>query len=288
MRLARFLVDEIPRLGVVVGSEVFEVPGPGGAAQIEQVLQSGPRALATVESSAATGRARPIADLKLLAPLQHPSKIMCVGQNYAAHAVESRVEIPSEPVFFSKFVSSIVGPADPIQLPRVAPRRVDYEAELVVVIGRRGRDISEAEAPDFVAGYMVGNDISARDWQLKKPAGQWLLGKSFDSFLPIGPVFVTAEEIGDVGQLHITCRIGTELLQDDIAGSMVFGIPTLISYISQVATLEAGDLLLTGTPAGVGQSRVPPRWLRADEVLETAIDGLGSLRNRILPPNSAP
>ena len=153
---------------------------------------------------------------------------------------------------------------------------------LAVVIGRRGRDVSAAHAMAFVGGYTVANDVSARDWQLKKPAGQWLLGKSFDSFLPLGPVVLTPDDVKDPGALRITCRVNGETLQDDLVANMIFDIPALISYVSQVATLEPGDLLLTGTPAGVGQSRVPPRWLQPGDVLETEIEEIGRLRNPIL------
>jgi 2-keto-4-pentenoate hydratase/2-oxohepta-3-ene-1,7-dioic acid hydratase in catechol pathway len=150
-----------------------------------------------------------------------------------------------------------------------------------VVIGRPGHSIPEAQALDHVAGYTVGNDVSARDWQVKKPGGQWLLGKSFDSFLPLGPWMVTPDEAGDLSGHHVRCRVGSELLQEDVAGSMIFNVPSLIAYVSQVMTLEPGDLIMTGTPGGVGQSRNPPRWLQPGDVVETSVEGIGTLRNPV-------
>ena len=158
---------------------------------------------------------------------------------------------------------------------------MDYEAELGVVIGRTGRDIAIEDAMRFVLGYTAVNDVTARDWQVKKPAGQWTLGKGFDSFLPIGPCIVTADEIADVEKLRITCTIDGEVLQDDRAGNMIFPIPEIIAYLSRVATLVPGDLILTGTPSGTGSGRTPPRWLKAGDVVEVEVSEIGILRNRV-------
>lgn len=282
MRLARVRGTHAARLAVLAGDELLEVPGADGALDVSDILRGGSEALAAIAAAVRGVPRRPFVLGELLPPIGSPPKVICVGQNYAAHAAESRVDTPTEPVIFSKFSSAVVGPGDAVRLPKVAPRRVDYEAELAVVIGAVGRDVSPAEAMTVVGGYMVANDVSARDWQLKKPAGQWLLGKSFDTFLPLGPAVVTAEEVPDPASLQIVCRIAGETLQDDVVGNMIFDIPTLISYVSQVATLEPGDVLLTGTPAGVGQSRVPQRWLQPGDVLETEISGIGLLRNPIV------
>ncbi len=231
------------------------------------------------------GRRLRIQELTLDAPVEQPSKVLCVGQNYPEHAAEVGAAAPNEPLFFAKLPSTIIGPSDPIQIPVAAPRRVDYEAELALVIGRRGRDIPEARALEFVLGYLVANDISARDWQVKKPGGQWLLGKSFDTFLPLGPALVTADEAGDLAALRVTCALNGEKVQDDTVDQMLFSIPELIAYVSRVATLEPGDLLLTGTPSGTGGSKVPPRWLRDGDTLETTVSGLGTLRNPVSGPD---
>jgi len=270
MRIARFATAAgATHMGVVEGGVVIEVDVPLDALHLIS------------DRMLAAARRWRMDEVTLLAPVNRPTKVLCVGLNYVPHMEESKFERPAEPVFFSKLPSTIVGPTDAIALPAVAPGRVDYEAELVVVIGSRGRDIDPARAFDHIAGFTVGNDISARDWQLKKPGGQWLLGKSFDTFLPLGPWITTADELGDLGQLHVRCEVNGEDLQDDVVSNLIFDIPTLISYVSRVATLEPGDLLMTGTPGGVGQSRTPPRWLQDGDVVETSIDRIGKLRNRV-------
>jgi len=205
-------------------------------------------------------------------------KIVCIGLNYRNHAIESGMEIPSEPIVFSKFTSAIVGPEEPICLP-ASSSKVDYEVELVVVVDRRAKDVSKAEAMDYVAGYTVGNDVSARDWQLKKPGGQWMMGKTFDSFAPIGPAIVTTDEIPNPESLAIKLRLNGETLQDSTTGELIFGIAEVVSYLSQVFTLEPGDLVFTGTPPGVGFARKPPIFLKAGDICEAEIEGLGVLRN---------
>ena len=216
---------------------------------------------------------------QLMSPILAPQKIIGVGMNYASHATETGTDMPPEPVFFAKFPNTIIGPRDTIKLPPVS-QEVDWEAELVVVIGRRGRAIAEQDAMAHVAGYMVGNDVSARDWQLRKPLRQWTIGKTFDTFLPLGPYLITADEVPDPHGLHITCSLNGERVQDDLT-NLHFRIPMLISYLSRVMTLEPGDLILTGTPAGVGMSRTPPRYLHDGDVLETSIAPFGVLRNPV-------
>jgi 2-keto-4-pentenoate hydratase/2-oxohepta-3-ene-1,7-dioic acid hydratase in catechol pathway len=233
------------------------------------------------EPAVLDGRSHDLADVRVLAPVTRPSKVLCVGINYVPHMEESGFERPAEPVIFSKLPSTLVGPNDAIILPKAAPRRVDYEAELVIVIGRGGHDIARDSALEHVAGFTVGNDVSARDWQLKKPGGQWLLGKSFDTFLPLGPWIVTPDEFGDPTQRHVRCRVNGELLQDDVLANLIFDFADVISYISKVATLVPGDLIMTGTPGGVGQSRTPARWLQDGDIVETEIDGIGTLRNPV-------
>jgi 2-keto-4-pentenoate hydratase/2-oxohepta-3-ene-1,7-dioic acid hydratase in catechol pathway len=265
----------------VEGEHVFEVPGDEGARELSLVLDEGPDQLVTMYEAAVSGVPHPLIGTALTAPLLRPRAVLCVGRNYVEHATETRAEVSTEPILFAKLCSAIAGPTDDVVLPTAAPHRVDYEAELGVVISRRGRNIAEADAWNYVLGYFVANDVTARDWQVKKPGGQWLLGKSFDTFLPIGPWIVTADEIPDPAGLHITCRINDELVQDETAGHMIFSIPTLIAYISRVASLSPGDLILTGTPAGIGAACVPPRWLQPGDVVETSIAGIGTLRNTV-------
>ena len=216
-------------------------------------------------------------DPQLLAPIL-PSKVICIGLNYRDHALETKSPIPEEPVVFNKFRTAITGPNAEIRLPRESPE-VDFEGELVVVIGTFGRRIPRDRAMDYVFGYTIGHDVSARDWQKNKGGKQWLLGKSFDTFAPLGPAVVTKDEIPDPHALKIQTRVNGEVMQDSNTSEMIFRIDELIAYISQVATLEPGDLIYTGTPAGVGVARSPQRFLKPGDVVEIEIEKLGVLRN---------
>ena len=218
------------------------------------------------------------APVKLLAPVSRPEKVLCVGLNYRDHAVETGAAIPGEPVIFCKLPSALSGPDDPIILPPESDS-VDYDAELVVVIGKTCRRVSQQEAMDYVFGYCCGHDVSARDWQKDKPGGQWLLGKSFDTFAPIGPYVVHASQVGDPSRLRVQMRINGQTMQDSDTSQFIFSVPEVISYISHVATLRPGDLIFTGTPPGVGAARRPPRFLAAGDVCEVEVEGLGVLTN---------
>ncbi len=197
------------------------------------------------------------ANVRMLCPVPHPQKVICVGLNYKDHAAESGVPAPEEPVLFSKFPSALIGHGEPIALPAVSTE-VDYEAELVVVIGRRGRHISRERALEYVGGYAVGHDVSARDWQMNKPGKQWMAGKTFDTFAPVGPEVVTPDEAGDPHNLGIRLRLNGQTMQDSSTSQLIFGVDVLVSYMSQIFTLEPGDLIFTGTPPGVGMARKPP------------------------------
>ena len=220
-------------------------------------------------------------DVNLEAPISDPGKIICIGKNYAKHAAEMGSEPPSIPVVFSKFNSAIAAPGSDITLPSIS-EKVDFEAELVVVIGKQGRFIDRSDAMSHVFGYCCGNDISARDWQKEKPGGQWLLGKTFDGFAPLGPCIVTADEIDDPNNLDITLRLNGETMQSSNTSHLIFPIDFLISHLSQFVTLQPGDLIFTGTPAGVGAGRTPPIFLRNGDQLEVEIEGIGKLYNRIV------
>jgi 2-keto-4-pentenoate hydratase/2-oxohepta-3-ene-1,7-dioic acid hydratase in catechol pathway len=213
-------------------------------------------------------------------PIAAPGKVICIGLNYRDHAAESGQPIPHEPVCFGKFSSSVVGPGDAIVLPRAA-ERVDYEAELVVVIGRRGKRIPRERAMEHVAGYMCGNDVSARDWQIGRPGGQWLLGKTPDTFAPIGPCLATADEVPDPQDLRIRLRLNGETVQDSSTRELIFSVDRLIAHLSQLITLEPGDLIFTGTPPGVGMARKPPLWLKPGDRCEVEIERVGCLANPV-------
>lgn len=209
-----------------------------------------------------------------------PKKILCVGLNYAEHAREFGDPLPGEPVIFNKAPSALNYCGGDICIPKVS-NRVDYEGELVVVIGKTCRNASIENAMDYVAGYCCGNDVSARDWQKDKPAGQWFLGKSFDSFAVVGPYMVTPDEVGDPNNLHIETRLNGEVVQSSNTNCFIFKIEYLISYLSQVMTLSIGDLIYTGTPNGVGDARNPPVYLKRGDEVVVEIEKVGKLINYV-------
>ena len=219
-------------------------------------------------------------EIRLIAPIVKPEKIICVGRNYSAHASEMGSAVEDLPVIFNKFPSALAGPDSKISIPSIS-HQVDYEAELVVVIGKRGKNIHLDDAYDHVFGYCCGNDVSARDWQKGKPGGQWLLGKTFDRFAPIGPFIATQDEI-DPNELNICLTLNGESRQQANTRDLVFKIDYLISHLSKFCTLVPGDLLFTGTPAGVAAGRRPPEFLKPGDTTTVAIDGLGQLTNHFL------
>jgi 2-keto-4-pentenoate hydratase/2-oxohepta-3-ene-1,7-dioic acid hydratase in catechol pathway len=219
-------------------------------------------------------------EITRMAPVTRPTKIICLGLNYRDHAIESGVKIPTEPVVFSKYPMAVIGPNAPIRLPPDS-QKVDYEAELVFVIGKGGRNIPEADAMLHVAGYTCGHDVSARDYQLDRGGGQWMIGKTFDTFAPLGPVLVTPDELPDPHHLRIQCRLNGQTMQDSNTSQMIFNIPQTIAYLSRVMTLEAGDVVFTGTPPGVGMARKPPVFLKPGDVVEIEVEGIGVLRNPV-------
>jgi acylpyruvate hydrolase len=215
----------------------------------------------------------------LQAPIPQPGKIIAIGQNYLEHAKESGAGMSPYPIIFAKYTNSVIGPGEPIVIP-AAVEKPDYEGELAVVIGRRGRNIPEAEALKYVAGYMPLNDVSARDWQTR--TSQWVIGKTCDTFCPMGPALVTADEIPDPQNLHLRTVIGDEELQSGYTGDMIFSVAHLIADMSRVMTLEPGDVIATGTPPGIGAARTPPRWLRPGDVVRVEIENVGILENPVV------
>jgi 2-keto-4-pentenoate hydratase/2-oxohepta-3-ene-1,7-dioic acid hydratase in catechol pathway len=212
-------------------------------------------------------------DVRLGPPLSRPSKIVCVGLNYAKHAAESGMDIPEEPVLFFKASSAIVGPNDPIIIPKNS-EKTDWEVELAVVIGKKASYVSEADALNHVAGYVLHNDVSERAFQLER-SGQWVKGKSCDSFAPIGPFIATPDEIGDPNNLNLWLKLNGEEMQNSNTSDFIFNIQHVVSYISQFMTLLPGDIISTGTPFGVGLGLTPPRYLKEGDVVELGIEGLG-------------
>jgi 2-keto-4-pentenoate hydratase/2-oxohepta-3-ene-1,7-dioic acid hydratase in catechol pathway len=253
-----------------------------GFTSIHQILGGGADAIDRVERwiyNPPGGERFEADSVTLLAPVPRPPKLICIGLNYRDHAAEGKNPIPEVPTIFSKFQSAITGHRHPIVLPKNSAKP-DYEAEFAVVIGKGGRHIPEADWRKHVFGYTITNDVSARDFQ--SATSQWMIGKTFDTFAPIGPAIVTADEIEDPHNLRITLTLNGEVMQDSNTNNLIFGLPRLISYLSSVFTLETGDIIATGTPAGVGFARKPPRWLRPGDECRIQIQGLGELVNPVV------
>ena len=252
-------------------------------ASLRELLAEGPALLQAVAHACQRQKVveYPAEQVKLLPPIPDPPKIVCLGLNYSDHAKESGAQLPKNPILFSKYRTALIGPGDAIILPCVS-KEVDFEAELVVVVGKRGRPKNETEAMTYVAGYTIGHDVSARDWQLKKDGKQWMVGKTFDTFAPTGPHLVTPDEISDPHNLAIRLRLNGETMQDSNTGQMIFSVGAILAYLAQIFTLEPGDLVFTGTPSGVGLSRKPPLFLRAGQVVRLGVEGVGLQQQRTI------
>lgn len=281
MRLVSFKHSGHTGAGILNGSGVFPL-GDVGYDDAVSFIAAGHDVHQRVEHVAASASKRdllPLESVHLTAPIPRPQKILCIGLNYRDHAIESKMEIPSVPTVFAKFSNAVIGPGDPIVL-SAATQKPDYEAEFAVVIGKRVKHVSNSDWKECVFGYSILNDVSARDVQLA--TSQWTVGKSFDTFAPLGPYIVSADEVPDPHALDIRLSIGGEILQHSNTRELIFRIPELIEYLSQGMTLEPGDIISTGTPAGVGLGRNPQRWLRPGEEIMIEIDKIGTLRNPVV------
>jgi len=280
MRLAAFSTGSGTRLGAIHGDKIIDLTALGAPADILELIQAGPPAWARVETLSRSGAAAslPLDSVKLLPPLPNPPKIVAIGLNYMDHCREQNVPVPDRPLVFAKFPSSIIGPGDDIVWDPALTQQVDYEAELGVIIGRRARRVSAERALDHVFGYTIVNDVSARDLQF--PDKQWVRGKSLDTFCPLGPFIVTADEIPDPQALAIKCQVNGRYLQNSSTSEMIFGVRELIANLSRSFTFEPGDLIATGTPAGVGVFRRPPIFLQDGDTVVIEIEGIGRLENR--------
>jgi len=283
MRLVTFVSGgHAPRPGAVTGSDTVLDLSPLGFPSLLALIESGPEALAKAENflfEQSSSAKQTLKEVKLLAPIPRPGKLICVGLNYRDHAIETGAQIPDVPTIFNKFATAVIGPGENIVLPKVS-KAPDYEAELAFVIGRGGRHISANDWKDHVFGYTIVNDVSARDYQ--RATTQWLMGKTFDTFAPVGPWITTANDIADPHNLDIQLEIAGEVLQRSNTRELIFKIPDLIAFLSSVFTLESGDIISTGTPAGVGFTRTPPRFLQHGEEVVVKISGIGELRNPIV------
>lgn len=301
MRLVTFEVNGTQRLGAAVGERVIDLQaaaaalaaegrGPGAAAipaEMLGLLRAGDAGLAAVRAvldaagngAAGEGRyAYHLAATRLRAPLPTPTKILCIGQNYRDHVLEQNAKMPELPIIFAKFINTVIGPGDDVIYPTTT-KELDYEAELVVVIGRTAKHVARERAYEYVAGYMAGQDVTARD--LQRGDGQWVRGKSQDTFAPLGPYLVTRDEVPDPQALAIRLWVNGEVRQDSSTSNLIFDVPTLIEFISQGLTLQPGDIIYTGTPPGVGAFRKPPAFLRVGDEVTVEVEKLGRLTNRI-------
>jgi acylpyruvate hydrolase len=288
MRLLSYRSGGADRLGARGADGVIvdlNAADPAVPADIVALLEGGEEAMAAARAALAAGQDRPEthapADLQLLPVVPRPPKIICVARNYAEHAAEANLEVLGEPNLFLRFAQSLLADGAPIEVPAVS-KACDWEGELAVVIGRGGRHVAKADALDHVAGYAIFNDVSIRDWQLKKPPVQFGAGKNFDASGPFGPDLVTADEIPDPGVLSIELTVNGVVKQSSSTASMIFDVPTLIEFISTFTTLEPGDVIATGTPSGVGNFRDPPEFLVAGDTVRVTIQDVGVQENPVI------
>ena len=267
--------------GVLLGGELIGIGG-AGFDSVLSVIAGGADALDRVRrwlKNPPPGETFDPASTRLAAPVPMPPKIVCIGLNYRDHAAESNLPIPETPTVFAKFQTAVTGHRHPIVLPKNSAKP-DYEAEFAVVIGQGGRHIPEERWREHVFGYTMVNDVSARDFQMATT--QWMIGKTFDTFAPIGPAIVTADEIADPHNLDISLTLSGEVMQRSNTRHLIFGVPKLIAFLSSVFTLEPGDIISTGTPGGVGMARKPPRWLKPGDEVVVRVEGLGELVNPVV------
>ncbi len=279
MKLIRWINGNKTSTGVIINDEYFDTSSFGedyneqffeneGLDRLQKFVESNDGKLAKLSK-----------DIGLASPVARPSKIVCIGLNYADHAKETNAQIPKEPIIFFKSTTALTGPNDDVIIPKNS-KKTDWEVELAVVIGKRASYVEESEALNYVAGYCLHNDLSEREFQLERN-GQWVKGKSCDTFAPVGPFLATQDEIADVNNLKLWLKLNGQTMQDGTTANLIFKIPFLISYLSQFMTLLPGDIISTGTPAGVGLGMNPQVYLKPGDVVELGIDGLGISKQNI-------
>ena len=286
MKLARFTHRDGPRLGLVDSEEIIDLTSGGlSVTTMIALIAAGDEGLGEVRAVAQAAPRLRLDQVRLLAPIERPGKYLAIGMNYAKHLEEADklgVKRSAHQTWFNKQTTCITGPCDDID-PGVT-EKLDYEAELAAVIGRSAKHVSEADAPKHVFGYLVANDVSARDWQFHTPT--FTMGKSFDTHGPIGPWIVTADEISDPHDLRVRCWVNGELRQDNNTANMIHNLWAQIAYLSAAFTLETGDLIATGTPEGVGVGMEPPVFLQPGDVVRCEVEGIGAIENRVVAPAS--
>lgn len=287
MKLASFLADGKARIGAIVDGGLVDLSRAAPALPRDMIglIEAWTEAEPQLRAIAGERPHWPLSQVRLTAPVPRPGKILAIGLNYADHIAESGQTRPQRQIWFSKMASAVNGPFDPILIPRVS-QEVDYEAELVAVIGRRCRHVGRTDAERAVFGYCAGNDISVRDWQFR--TSQWILGKSFDTHAPFGPWIATSQEVGDPHALGLRAFVNGEMRQNSNTRHMVFDVFDQIAYLSQAMTLEPGDVIFTGTPGGVGMAFKPPRWLRPGDTVRVEIDRIGALEAQMAAETGGP
>ncbi|HVZ91719.1 MAG TPA: fumarylacetoacetate hydrolase family protein [Rhizomicrobium sp.] len=287
MKLATFVASGTRRVGLLAEDGLIDlsIARPGLPRDMIGLIAAWPEAEPQLRAIAGDAPHLPLRQARLVAPIPRPGKILAIGLNYADHIAESGQARPERQIWFSKAPSAVNGPFDPIVIPRVSDE-VDYEAELVAVIGRRCRHVSRSDAPRAIFGFAAGNDVSVRDWQFS--TSQWILGKSFDTHAPFGPWIVTADEIGDPHTLGLRAFVNGEIRQNSNTKNMVFDVFDQVAHLSQVMTLEPGDTIFTGTPGGVGMAFRPPRYLKAGDRVRVEIDRIGALEAQIMAESADP
>lgn len=282
MQLVSYRSGSELRAGVIENGKLVDAQKAGAyPSSVRAILEAGKmEALLTDAAKALAGKdAVELVESNLGPPVPDPEKIICLGLNYKDHAAEAGLKLPDAPVLFPKYRNTLIGPRDEIIVPKAASNKVDYEVELAVVIGKTAREVSESEALSYIAGYSAFNDVSARDLQMA--TSQWMAGKSVDTFGPMGPGIVPAREIGDPQKLMLTTRVNGRQLQHESTKEMIFSVAYTIAYITSFMTLEPGDIIATGTPAGVGFTRKPPILLKDGDVVEVEVEKIGLLRNKV-------
>jgi 2-keto-4-pentenoate hydratase/2-oxohepta-3-ene-1,7-dioic acid hydratase in catechol pathway len=280
MKLIRFGEINKEKTGIIINDEYYDTSSFGedynehffetdGLTRLQKFIESNKDKLPKVSE-----------DIRLGSPVSRPSKIICIGLNYADHARETNAAIPTEPIIFYKSTTSLIGPFDDVVIPKNSTKS-DWEVELAVVISKKASYVEEADALNYVAGYCLHNDLSEREFQLEK-GGQWVKGKSCDTFAPLGPFMATPDEIADINNLRLWLTVNGKIMQDSNTANFIFQVPFLISYISQFMTLLPGDVISTGTPPGVGLGMKPPVFLREGDVMELGIDGLGISKQKVI------
>ncbi len=282
MKIATYQANGQTGIGVVRGDQVIDLASCGFPGDMLSLLADGID-VAAIEAKLGEGKSMALADIELLAPVPNPGKVLAIGLNYGDHIAESGMEAPKHQVWFNKQHNCITGPYAPINLPSVSPM-LDYEAELCLVIGRTCKHVPKERAHEVIAGYFCGNDVSVRDWQMRAQTFQ--IGKSFDTHGPIGPYLVTPDEVGDPHDLGIRCLVNGEERQSSNTRHLIFDCFDAIEHLTQAFTLDVGDVLFMGTPAGVGAAMKPPSWLVDGDVVRVEIDKLGYIENTVVPEHT--